>query len=91
MLYCEHGVLSFGRFDKNDSFLIAVNNNETEKTVEFSVEEIGLKNGSMVSLLLTTQEFIRPEARFYPVVDGKVTLEMPPCSSFVLKNFSGMC
>ena len=90
MLYCEHGVLSFGRFDKNDSFLVAVNNNETEKTVEFSVEEIGLKNGSMVSLLLTTQEFIRPEARFYPVVDGKVTLEMPPRSSFVLKNFSGM-
>ncbi|MBE5952343.1 MAG: glycoside hydrolase family 13 protein [Lachnospiraceae bacterium] len=90
MLHCEHGILSFGRFDKADSFFVAVNNNEIEKTVTFSVEELGLTGGAMVSLLLTTQEFIRPEARFFPVEDGKITLVMPPYSSFVLKNFNGI-
>ena len=89
MLHCEHGVLSFGRFDKKDSFLVAVNNNETEKTVTFSVEELGLTDGAMVSLLLTTQEYFRPEARFFPVENGTVTLQMGPYSSFVLKNFGG--
>lgn len=90
MLHCEHGILSFGRFDKNDSFLIAVNNNEIEKEVVFSVEELGLTDGTMVSLLLTSQEYIRPEARFFPIRDGKVTILMPQYSSFVLKNFNGM-
>ena len=90
MLHCEHGILSFGRFDRKDQFFVAVNNNNTERTVSFSVEELGLKNGSMVSLLLTTEEYFRPEARFYPVVNGSLTLTMPPLSSFVLKNFKGL-
>lgn len=89
LLHCEHGILSFGRFDRKDQFFVAVNNNNTEKTVSFSVEELGLKNGSMVSLLLTTEDYFRPEARFYPVENGVLTLVMPPLSSFVLKNFKG--
>ena len=90
MLHCEHGILSFGRFDKSDSFFVAVNNNEIEKTVTFSVEELGVTGGAMVSLLLSTQEYIRPEARFFPVENGKLSLVMPPYSSFVLKNFNGI-
>ncbi len=88
MLHCEHGILSFGRFDSKDCFFTAVNNNEWEKTVTFSVEEIGMTDGAMVSLFLTTQEYFRPEARFYPVKDGKITLTLPAYSSFVLKKFS---
>ena len=90
MLHCEHGVLSFGRFDKKDQLFVAINNNDYEKTVEFSVEEIGMREGAMVSLLVTTEEYFRPEARFYPVVNGKITIAMPAYSSFVLKNFIGL-
>ena len=89
VLHCEHGVLSFGRFDKKDQFFIALNNNDMEKTITFSVEELGVNTTFMVSAMLTTQEYMRPEARFYQVVDGKVTLTMPPFSSFVLKNHKG--
>ena len=87
VLHCEHGVLSFGRFDRRDQFFIAVNNNDMEKTITFSVEELGVNCTFMVSAMLTTPQYMRPEARFYQVVDGKVTLTMPSFSSFVLKNY----
>lgn len=88
MLHCEHGILSFGRFDKNDQFFIALNNNDVTKTVTFSVEELDINSPFMVSLLLTTYEWGKPEARIFEIQDGKITLTMPPCSSYVLKNFN---
>ncbi len=88
MLYCEHGILSFGRFDRDDQLFIAVNNNKITKDIVFSVEEIGINSPCMVTLLMTSQDFISREAKLYPVGDGKLTLSMPPCSSFVLKNFN---
>ncbi len=89
ILHCEHGVLSFGRFNKKDQFFVALNNNDMEKTITFSVEELGVTTTFMVSAMLTTQDYMRPEAKFYQVVEGKVTLTMPPFSSFVLKNHKG--
>ncbi len=89
VLHCEHGVLSFGRFDRKDQFFVAINNNDMEKTITFSVEELGVSCMFMVSVMLTCEEYMRPEARFYQVMDGKVTLTMPPFSSFVLKNYTG--
>ena len=87
MLHCEHGILSFGRFDKQDQLFVAINNNDTEKEVTFSVEELGVTSRSMVSLMLTATDYVRPEAKFYRIENGKVTLKMPALSSFVLKNF----
>ena len=89
VLHCEHGVLSFGRFNRKDQFFVALNNNDMEKTITFSVAELGVTTTFMVSAMLTTQDYMRPEARFYQVIDGKVTLTMPPFSSFVLKNHKG--
>ena len=88
MLHCEHGILSFGRFDHDDQIFVAVNNNDTAKIVTFSVEELGLNTPFLVSLMLTTEHTMIPEARFYSVADGRLSLTMPPFSSFVLKNFN---
>ncbi len=88
MLHCEHGILSFGRFDKEDQFFVAVNNNDTAKAVLFSVEELDINSPFMVSLMLTAEDMMMPEAKLYPVADGMLYLEMPPFSSFVLKNFN---
>lgn len=88
MLYCEHGVLSFGRFDREDQFFIAVNNNDTVKTITFSVEELEINSPFMVSQMITRPESMIPEAKLYPVTNGTVTLTMPAFSAFVLKNFN---
>ena len=88
MLHCEHGILSFGRFDRTDQIFVAVNNNEKSKIVTFSVEELGVNSPVMVSLMLTTKDSMIPEAKMYSVSDGKLSLTMPAYSSFVLKNFN---
>ncbi len=88
MLYCEHGILSFGRFDRDDQFFVAVNNNDIEKTITFSVAEIEINSPALVSLMTTSEAGFFPEARFYPIMDGTLTLTMPPYSSFVFKNFN---
>lgn len=89
LLHCEHGVLSFGRFDREDQLFIALNNNDMERQIDFSVEELGVTSWYMVSLMSTRQEGFSPEAKFFPIHDGKITLLMPPHSSFILKNFNG--
>ena len=88
MLHCEHGVLSFGRFDREDQIFVAINNNECEKKVTFSVEELGVTSLAMVSLMVTKPGVMQPEAQVYPIEDGKVTITMAPFSSYVLKNFN---
>ena len=88
MLHCEHGILSFGRFDKEDQFFVAVNNNDTTRTVSFSVEELEINSLFMVSQMITSQDSMTPEAKLYPVTNGAITLTMPPFSAFVLKNFN---
>ncbi len=88
MLHCEHGILSFGRFDREDQFFVAVNNNDVTKTVTFSVEELEINSLFMVSQMITTLDSMTPEARLYPVTNGTITLTMPPFSAFVLKNFN---
>ncbi|MGN0505368.1 MAG: glycoside hydrolase family 13 protein [Lachnospiraceae bacterium] len=88
LLHCEHGILSFGRFDREDQIFAALNNNDVEKQVEFSVEELGVTSLSMVSLMLTEPGNFRPEAKFFPIRDGKITITMPAYSSCILKNFN---
>jgi len=88
MLHCEHGVLSFGRFDKQDQIFVAINNNGYEKQITFSVEELDVTSPCMVSLMATRPGFMHPEAWFYPIKDGKITITMPAFSSFVLKDFN---
>ena len=80
MLHCEHGVLSFGRFDKQDQIFVAMNNNDYERHITFSVVELGVTSHCMVSLMVTRPGAMHPEAWFYPVTDGKVTLTMPAFS-----------
>lgn len=89
LLHCEHGILSFGRFDREDQFFVALNNNDIERQIDFSVEELGVNSLSMVSLMVTRQDGFSPEAKFFPIHDGRITLAMPPHSSFILKNFNG--
>lgn len=88
MLHCEHGVLSFGRFDRADQFFVAVNNNDTEKRIAFSVEALDINSPFMVSQMITRPDSMKPEARLYPVTNGTITLTMPAFSAFVLKNFN---
>lgn len=88
LMHCEHGILSFGRFNREDQFFVVINNNAEERELVFSIEALGVTSLSMVSLMVTEPGSFRPEARFFPITNGTITIKMPAYSSHILKNLN---
>jgi len=84
------GFISYGRFDRTDKFIIAVNNNNTEITLDINAWEIGISDDEvLVRLMLTTEGGHNPEAIIYHSNSGVLQLTMPPISAVVIKNMVG--
>lgn len=86
LMHCEHGILSFGRFNRDDQFFVIINNNSEEREICVSIQELGVTSLSMVSLMVTKPGSFLPEARFFPISNGTITVRMPAFSSHILKN-----
>lgn len=87
MLSGFHGVITYGRFNNIDKFIIAVNNNNHEVSVEIKAWEIGITGNKTLSrLLLTTSDGYYPDSQLYFTNEGILTLNLPPHSSIILKN-----
>lgn len=83
----DHGVLVYGRFDKEDSFIIALNNNDYEVSIIVNTWEIGITGNKTLSrLLLTTRESFYLDSQLYFTDNGVLRLTLPPVSSVILKN-----
>lgn len=79
--------ISYGRFNEVDKFIIAVNCDIVEKTVEINASEIGIVDEDrVVSLLMTTENGFNVKAEVYHTDNGILQLRMPPISSFILKT-----
>ena len=88
MLVLAHDILCYGRFDKEDKVVVAVNRRDAEQTIIIPVWEIGLRSKEpMVTLLQTGKYGFTPEAKIIDTQDGMLTLTLPPESSVILKNF----
>lgn len=82
-----YGVITYGRFDRKDKFIIAVNNNNYEISISINVWEIGITGNKTLSrLLLTTRDGFYPDSQLYFTNDGILHLNLPPVSSVILKN-----
>lgn len=83
----EQDVIGFGRFDRNDILMVAVNRGETEKKVTLPVWELGLpENAPVVSLFATGREGYSAKAEIVSTQDGMFSVTLPAESSFVWKN-----
>jgi alpha-glucosidase len=81
------GFISYGRFNRIDKFIIAVNNNQNEITVNINAWEIGIQDMDMlVQLMLTTEEGYYPDANLYYTKAGVLQITLPPTSSIIIKN-----
>ncbi len=81
------GIISYGRFDHVDKFIIAVNNNNYEANIEINAWEIGITDEeALARLMLTTEEGYNLEAVIYHVYSGVLKLSLPPISAVVIKN-----
>ncbi len=82
----DYNIIAYARFDQKQQILVAVNNNYREVTREISVWEFGIpKSCSMTRLILTYADGYTTDQQGYAVINGKITLTMPPTSAVVLK------
>lgn len=86
-LASDQGFLSYGRFDKKDKFIIAVNNNSYEMEVSIPVAHIGVVDTEiLVRLIISLEEGYNIESEIYKTHNGILNLTLPPTSAIVLKN-----
>ena len=87
LIYLAQDVIAFGRFDKNDVLVVAVNRGEREQRVELPVWELGIQEGKpLVSLFATGREGYSAEATIIQTTGNIFPVTLPPESSFVWKN-----
>ena len=79
--------ISYGRFDKEDRFVVAVNSDSVEKTVEIDVWELGTTDEDrLVQLIMTTETGFHLAAQAYHSDNGILKITLPPMSSILLKT-----
>ncbi len=87
LLNGEQGVLVYGRFDNEDHFVIAVNNNSEPRTVRVPVWRIGMLEDMPICRILTSNaDGYNFEAVMHHPETGQLTLTLEPYSAIVLKN-----
>lgn len=85
----SNGVISYGRFDRRDKFIVAVNNNSMEVTLHLNGWEIGVEDSdTMVSLIQTTKEGYSTDAKLDFTNGGVLELKLPANSAVLLKNLT---
>lgn len=83
----SYGFISYGRFNREEKFVIAVNNNPHEITINIDAWKIGVIDGEPLSrLILTTEEGYSLDTACYYTEKGVLKLTMPPVSSLIIKN-----
>ena len=83
----DYNVIGYGRFNKDAQSLIVVNNNDSVMVKELSVWEIGVpRECAMDQLILTTKDGFTTKKVHFPVVGGKVMVNLPPKSAIVLRH-----
>ncbi len=86
-LYGEYQVISYGRWDENDKFIIVINNHYESKDLEIPVWEIGINNNEiMQQMIMTTEEGFTQEEVPYHARKGKISITMPKYSAVLLKK-----
>ena len=85
----DYNVIGYGRFNKEAQSLIVVNNNDSDMVKEISVWELGIpKECTMEQLILTTKTGYSTKNAHFPVINGKVLINLPPKSAIVLRHVS---
>ncbi len=83
----DYNVIGYGRFNKEAQSLIVVNNNDSVMVKEISVWELGVpRECTMDQLILTTKDGFTTKKLNFPVIGGKVMVNLPAKSAIVLRH-----
>jgi len=83
----RHGIICYGRFDREHRLVTAINNNDTWETLDIPVWELGATDQeTMVRLLETSDEGYTLSAILYRPEKGVITIRLKPRSGVLMKN-----
>ncbi len=83
----EQNFISYGRFDKKDKLVIAVNRSETEIQVDIPVWQIGITDEErLCTLITTTADGFSLQANMYQTIGGFLHLVLGGMSAVIIKN-----
>ena len=87
IVYKDYGIISYGRFYKDDVMLVAVNNTGEEKELNIPVKNIELRSGDTLTrrIISTENDFSTENVRYEVILDS-VKVTMPPFSSIILEK-----
>ena len=86
-LYLGYGLLSYGRFDKKNKIVVALNNTEEEKQIQIPVWQMGISSHGEMQVILTSTEIgFSVNVISYKIKRGKLALSLKPYSSVILKE-----
>lgn len=90
LLTGRHGVIGFGRFDREHRFITVINNNESWETVDIPAWELGCTDmETMVRLMETSEDGFDLSAVLYRSEKGVITMRLKPHSGVLMKNLPG--
>lgn len=82
----EYNFLSYARFNKKGQCIILINNNNHVIKKEVSIWEANIpKNGTMITLMQTTEQGYVLWGESYEIKMGKIIIELPAVSATILK------
>lgn len=88
LLTGSQGVLSYARFDREDQFIIIVNNNHHEVNVSVPVWQAGLTSDyPMIRMFYTDMARFGVDTTNYYLEQGYLQLRLNAFSSMILKNY----
>ena len=86
-LHGQYQFISYGRFDEQDKFVIAINSGDQPVSVDLPVWRLGLTEATrMARLINTSPEGFSLETAMYSVENGILHLNCPPRYGVVIKN-----
>ena len=86
-LHGQYSFISYGRFDEQDKFVIAITSGEQPVSIELPVWRLGMTEGNrMARLINTSQDGFSLETAMYNIENGILHLNCPPKYGVVIKN-----
>lgn len=86
-LHGQYSFISYGRFDEQDKFVIAINSGEQPVLIDLPVWRLGMTEGNrMARLINTSQDGFSLETAMYNIENGILHLNCPPKYGVVIKN-----
>ena len=87
IIYKDYGILSYGRFYKDEVVVTVINNTSEQKEITIPVKQIEIKTGDILKRRIVSYENgFDTENTKYEIVAGNLKVVMPPFGSMILEK-----